>query len=534
MRYENVPGLAAAPQTAHRSDFLPDAWSVAVGVGVIALAFAMRIPGLIDPRFWQDEMISLAIAGDGFLETIIGTLRFSAHPPAYYAQLNLWLLGGKDASYILLNSVLWSVGGVAAIFYLGRQIAGEKMAALAALFLALMPMGLYFSENARMYAMISTLEILAWWAAERFISLCAEDRRVYWRALAGLCLAQIIIGFAHGIGPVFSACIGLFGLIRLLEDRAPRPAIKTFIAVQIAVGAILMAVLLNGMMRETQHQPPESLNEIIIMLTGVLFGPAAHAPVWAPAALAVYGGVLLAAFFDRRLRALALALVVLPIAASIVTTLLLKPVLSLRPLALTLPFIALCLAGGLLRAHDALTGPVARAGLCGLGALIAAGFFTASLVHIKNHEKPHDFRAAALDISREAAPGDLILLMENPTIFWGLSWYLAGPESVAALKIQSPPNERWRALYAKLGDSAVAFLGLEAKTDTLMWNGVPVILGEQGLDSALKHGRVWLAYYKESDVAAVSATLLENGRKQTPPRNYRGLIVSRFDAPNQD
>ncbi len=145
-----------------KNDAAGRTWLVATGLGIVALAFILRIPGLIEPRFWQDEMISLGVAGGSLFETIVATVRYSAHPPAYYAHLNLWMLGGKNARYIILNSVLWSVGTVAALFYLGRHIVGEKTAALAALLFAIMPQSLYFAQNARMYAMICFFQVIGW------------------------------------------------------------------------------------------------------------------------------------------------------------------------------------------------------------------------------------------------------------------------------------------------------------------------------------------------------------------------------------
>jgi mannosyltransferase len=505
-------------------------WPAAAGLVIVGLAIALRIPGLIEPRFWQDEMISLGIANGGLVETIIGTLRFSAHPPAYYAQLNLWMMAGKNASFIILNSVAWSVAAVAAIYYLGRQIIGEKSAALAALLFAIMPQSLWFAANARMYAMICFFQVLAWWSAEQMARTGQDRVREYRMALLGLCAAQLVIGFAHAIGPLFAACLGLFGLLRLWQAAAPRSSILRFLGAQIATGALLTLVLVNGMLRETQYQPPEDLMAMIRLLTHALYRPRVGLLNWVPAALIVYGLGIMAVFADARLRMAALTLMILPIAALIVISLTFKPVLGGRVLSMMLPFIALCCAGTLTSALSAARGRAATAGACGLCLIVAASFITASAVFIATYQKPHDFRTASADLRRDLVPEDVIITLESPPLFWGLGWQLAGPESVNALKIQSPANERWQVLFNKLGDNMVDRLGLKPEGDTLSWNGIPIILGRQGMDRAMTHKRMWLVYFQGDDISGISTALSNNNRIQAISNNYRGLVISRYDA----
>lgn len=508
------------------------AWPVTAGLAIVGLAIALRVPGMIEPRFWQDEMISLSVAGGSLVETIVATVRYSAHPPAYYAQLNLWMLGGKNASFIILNSVLWSVATVAALFYLGRNIVGEKTAALAALIFAIMPMSLYFAENARMYSMICFFQVAGWWSIERLASLRNEPQREFWKILAGLSVAQLLIGFAHAIGPIFSACLGLFGLVRLLQESAPRPVIFKYLGVQTALGAILVLVLVNGVMRETQHQSPENFNIVSGMLTHVLFGPDNSALALAPVTMLIYLLVAGAVFVAPRVRMATIVLVILPMSASILTTLAVKPVLAVRPLALTLPFIALACAAALVNSHSMAKRAITKSAVTGIGILVVASFALLSLKFITQYEKPHDFRTAAADLAREVKPGDSLIIIESPTILWGLSWYLAGPESVFALSVQPPPNEKWQALFDRLGRDLTARLGLGTGQDTLMWNGIPIIMGEQGIDRTADRNRAWLAYYDAQDISAIAQKLQKSGRELTFEKSYRGVTISRYEVPD--
>lgn len=502
---------------------------VAAGLVIILLAAILRIPGLIEPRFWQDEMISLGVAGGSFFETIIATLRYSSHPPAYYAQLNLWMLGGKNASFILLNSVLWSIGTVAALFYLGRSIVGEKAAALAALFFAIVPQSLYFATNVRMYSMICFFQVIGWWSVERAVR-AQEKQRGFGNALLGLSIAQLLIGYAHGIGPIFSASLGLFGLVRLWQEAASRDVLRKYMAVQLTVGAALALVLVNGLMRETQHQPPVDLGGVWEMLTHMLFGPNINATALAPVTFLIYLLVAGAVMWAPRFSVATATLVMLPIGASIITTLFIKPVLSERPLALTLPFIALACATVLVNGHSSAKHMFRKMLVFGSGLIIAASFFVLSVKFVTEYEKPHDFRAAASDLMADIRPGDSVVIIESPTILAGLSWYMLGPESVSSLKIQAPSNERWLALYAKMGNDLVAALGLASEQDTLMWNDVPIIMGQQGVARSLGSNRIWLAYYDPQDITAAVQTLQNNNRKQTVSKSYRGITISRFDA----
>jgi hypothetical protein len=266
------------------------------------------------------------------------------------------------------------------------------------------------------------------------------------------------------------------------------------------------------------------------MLTQTLYGPGVGMLTWGPAALVVYGLSIMAFFADARLRMAALTLMILPVAASILVSLTFKPVLGVRPLSLMLPFIALCCAGTLASAFSSARGRAANAGASVLCLMVAASFITASAFFITTYQKPHDFRTAAADLRRDLAPGDVMIVLESPPLMWGLGWYLAGPESVTALKIQSPANERWQGLFDKLGDNMVGRLGLKPEGDTLFWNGIPIILGRQGMDRAIMHKRIWLVYFQGDDISGISSSLSQNKWIQSMSNDYRGLVVSRYDA----
>ncbi|MFZ5914412.1 MAG: hypothetical protein ACOY17_09325 [Pseudomonadota bacterium] len=500
-----------------------------LGLGVVLLAFGLRLPGLIDPLFWSDEMLSLGIAGGSFFETIVSTFRFSAHPPAYYSQLNLWMIGGKNPSFILLNSVLWSTAAVAAIIWMGKSIVGEKPAILAGLAFAIMPLSLYFADNARMYAMICFLQVLGWWSAERLALQRNKLETGMPGALLILALAQLLTGYAHGIGIVFSACLGLFGLVRLWQEGGSSRVILRYIGIQSAVGVLLVPALINGLMRETQHQPPEGMAAILDMLGYILAGPNASTEVWAPVLWLIYFLAAGAVFLEPRIRATAFVLVILPICASVITTLTFKPVLAARPLGLTLPFIAICSAAALVKVYSAAASRPARMAVTAAGLLVAACLLGFSMKYITQYEKVQDFRSAADFLKTELSPGNNVVFSDSIALTWGLSWYLSGPDAVSAARMQPPPNTRWQAMYKRLGHNLVGWLGLKEDGDAITWNGVPVITESETIDKIDRYEQVWLVRFDWASKYETADILLKNGYRQGLVKSFRGLHIHRFD-----
>lgn len=135
---------------------------------ILLLASVLRFYHLDAQSLWNDEGSSVALAQRD-LVTIARDAANDIHPPLYYWLLSGWvrLLGTSEAAVRSL-SVLTGVSLVALGFALGRLLAGRWAGLASALLVAINPFQVYYSQEARMYALLAVLSALAFYAALRW------------------------------------------------------------------------------------------------------------------------------------------------------------------------------------------------------------------------------------------------------------------------------------------------------------------------------------------------------------------------------
>ncbi len=130
-------------------------------IAVLALAAGLRFYRLGEQSLWADEGNSAALAARS-LARITHDVAADIHPPLYYWLLHLWtrLLGTSEAELRSL-SALAGVALVYVIYRMGRRLRGEQVGLTAALVAALNPFLIYYSQEARMYALLGLWSGLA-------------------------------------------------------------------------------------------------------------------------------------------------------------------------------------------------------------------------------------------------------------------------------------------------------------------------------------------------------------------------------------
>ncbi|MCX6508285.1 MAG: glycosyltransferase family 39 protein [Actinobacteria bacterium] len=114
---------------------------------------------------WLDEALTVNIASAPVGE-IVRHLRNDGAPPLYYFVLHLWIsvFGPSDFSSRSLSGC-FSVIGCLAAFALARRLWGTQYAVVATAVLAVLPFGVYFGTEARMYSLVmleSALLLFVW------------------------------------------------------------------------------------------------------------------------------------------------------------------------------------------------------------------------------------------------------------------------------------------------------------------------------------------------------------------------------------
>ncbi len=126
-------------------------------IWILAICLAVRLVGL-NQSLWLDEAISVQTAKNYSYGEIIN--KFSPHdfhPPLYYLTLKSWItIFGDSEISVRMPSVVFTLITV----YIVYLLAGTN----AALLVGLNPLLVYYSQEARMYAMVTMLMTIAIWA----------------------------------------------------------------------------------------------------------------------------------------------------------------------------------------------------------------------------------------------------------------------------------------------------------------------------------------------------------------------------------
>ena len=141
---------------------------LAIVLVIIALAVAVRFYAITDAYVWYDEAFSAWISALSPDAIWFHTGR-DVHPPLYYLALHGWmeLFGNTPLSIRSLSAIAGTIT-VALGMAVARSLFNDRVAIVAGLFLALFPMSVRLSQEARMYAlegmflMGATLVLIHW------------------------------------------------------------------------------------------------------------------------------------------------------------------------------------------------------------------------------------------------------------------------------------------------------------------------------------------------------------------------------------
>jgi hypothetical protein len=174
--------------------------AIALGA-ILVLALGLRVAFLDRSELWFDEAYAALIAAESAGE-ILAEIRNDSSPPFYFLLLHGWiaLVGGSPIALRSL-SVLCGVVSVFLMYLLARELQVPAAAHWGALLLAVSPLHLYYSQEARAYALFVLLALAALLALERL-------RRLPGSGSAGLfILATTLAIYTHNYGlfllPIF-------------------------------------------------------------------------------------------------------------------------------------------------------------------------------------------------------------------------------------------------------------------------------------------------------------------------------------------
>lgn len=183
-------------------------WRVCVAA-ILALAFALRLYHIGAVELWLDEAAALhwATAEDWLAQTLRNNT-----PPLYYVCLRLWTQAvGQSQEALRLPSAVFGTMFVGAVIWMGRQMFTPRVALWSGLCAAVNPLHIYYSQEARAYALFVLTLILAQAALWRAVHLNT------WRAWALACTCTTAALYSH-----YLAILGLLPSVFVLSESPDR------------------------------------------------------------------------------------------------------------------------------------------------------------------------------------------------------------------------------------------------------------------------------------------------------------------------
>jgi 4-amino-4-deoxy-L-arabinose transferase-like glycosyltransferase len=176
------------------------------------LALGLRIYRLGTQPLWLDEIYAVQLVHEGPLAILRNSL-IDPHPPLFY--LFQWLASGFGAAQSEWGwrwlSMLSGALTVPLLYLLCRRFSGRQASALAGLALAVSPVHVYYSQEARSYAFVTLLAVWSTLLIAQILSDPGSLRR--WVALAVLSLVGLYSSYFYML------IIGVQGLTLFLYTR---------------------------------------------------------------------------------------------------------------------------------------------------------------------------------------------------------------------------------------------------------------------------------------------------------------------------
>lgn len=489
------------------------AWRHGAAVALLAggAALALRLVGLLRRPMWDDEgwTSRLVLAGAGTPWDAIRASVADFWPPLHYLLLNL--LGHVAAPSLDLWRLTSAVAGslaAAALAALTYRLTGRlAVGVLAGLLLAVNPAHLLFSQESRVYPLLSLLTIGSLWGLAAWFG----DWRERWLYVP----STLLLLYAHNFGVfVFGPQLALVGGCLVLRGRAD-PALRQRVqrlAVRQVLVLALWAPLLLGFVLARQRAAvptqwatgaaslgPRAWAEL---LQGLLLRSWGAAGVWA--VLLIGGSVelvrraIVATGTPVLGRRLPLVLVATGAGGVLLSSAALTWLTSVRSFGaikyhvVAIP--AFCLLAAL--AIERLPRAVAWAAAMGVPLVLGALDLPDYLTHFSR--SPYDRAAARIRAVDSTAP----ILVGNG--YRVLNHYLRP----AAPRIGSPEWDRWSAAFAAEEGTTRSADGSPARASTY-WS-----------EKQLPHIRYVVPFGATSDSLPAMRALLRRSASESPGRYW--------------
>jgi hypothetical protein len=149
-------------------------------LGILLCHAALSFHALAAKTFWFDEGMSVGIVRLDFYNFLRILWRREGNMSLYYLALRLWMHFGSSPAFVRSLSVIFSLGAVAAIYFLGRRLFNSTVGLIASVLLAFNAWEIRYAQEARSYTLMVLLCTLSTLFFVRYVeSSLSRDRKLY-------------------------------------------------------------------------------------------------------------------------------------------------------------------------------------------------------------------------------------------------------------------------------------------------------------------------------------------------------------------
>jgi mannosyltransferase len=215
---------------------------MAILAGICLLGLVVRVSTLADQSLWADEGFTAQIVTGPLSEVISSVRHTESTPPLYYLLEWFWVaLAGHSELALRLPSALIGAATVGAIYAVATRL-GTRTAALAASALAACsPFLIWYSQEARAYALLALLFTAGLWF---FLWALSEEST---RAFVGWAVCSALALATHYFA-VFAVLVEAIWLVWHCARR-------WLAAASAAFAAVVLAALLPVLIYQRDHVP---------------------------------------------------------------------------------------------------------------------------------------------------------------------------------------------------------------------------------------------------------------------------------------